>query len=319
MPLISIIVPVFNTELYIERCLDSLINQSLKDIEIIVVDDMSTDNSGKIVQAYSEKYHFIKYFKMKSKGLAGGSRNLGLKNASGYYIGFVDSDDWIDTMMYEKMGITLEKSHADIAVCGVLREYESYYDTEFRYKYQFQNIIEGKAALELLCRSHNQDISISSIVCNKLYRVELLRNNDITFLSNSINEDEVFNFLCFLNAKKIAIIPDTYYHYYQRQNSITHEFSKRHIDDLLHGIRIIKLHLESTGLYELNRKNYYSFFEKSLSFVLSSLITHEQNSAIQNEYIKYLFKKSSDTIDLNEYLDYIGASRLRKFLLPFTR
>src|SRR5476651_2653123 len=100
-PIISVIVPVFNTADYLTRCLESIISQSIDNIEIIIVNDMSTDNSEEIILAYTNKYDFIKYFKMQSKGLAGGTRNLGLNYVTGKYIAFVDSDDWIDKTMFE--------------------------------------------------------------------------------------------------------------------------------------------------------------------------------------------------------------------------
>lgn len=316
IPLISIIVPVYNTEEYIIRCLNSIINQSFKNIEIIISNDLSTDNSEAIILEYVKKYKFIKYFKMKSKGLAGGARNLGLANASGKYVGFVDSDDWIDTMMYEKMINLSERANADIALCGVIREYENIYNAELRYEYKIENVLEGQIALDILTRSYNQDISISSIVCNKIYRLDFLKKNKILFLSNSYSEDDIFNFLCFIYANKIAITPNTYYHYYQRNNSTTHTFSKKHIDDLVKGFVVLKKYLEKNNLYEINKKNYYSFFEKTLGFLLGVLMTTEQKSEKQNEYIIYLLAKSNKLLILEDYIDYIGIQRLRKFLTP---
>src|SRR5258708_2159977 len=106
-PAISVIMPVFNTDKYLARSLDSIINQTIKDIEIIVINDISTDNSEKIILEYAQHHPCIKYFKMKEKGFSGGARNLGLQHVNGKYVAFVDSDDWIDTMLFEKALSTL--------------------------------------------------------------------------------------------------------------------------------------------------------------------------------------------------------------------
>ena len=115
--LVSIIVPVFNVENYIEKCLNSIINQTYKNIEVILVDDGSTDNSGNICDVYSKKYNFIKVFHTKNGGVAR-ARNIGLKNVTGKYITFVDSDDWIkeDYIMY--LYSNLIKYNSEISCCN---------------------------------------------------------------------------------------------------------------------------------------------------------------------------------------------------------
>lgn len=315
-PTLSVIVPVYNTADYLTKCLDSIINQSLKDIEVLIVNDQSTDGSETLMHHYAQKHSAIRCFSTETKSLAGGSRNLGLQNAKGKYVGFVDSDDWIDSNMYNKMVGILEKSQADIAICGVAKEYDSPFDVYYKYTYEIENIIEGSFAFDLLTRRFNQDISISPITCNKVYRLSFLKQYELSFLVNNFNEDDAFNYLCFLNAKKVGIVPDAYYHYYQRNNSITHTFSRKHIDDLLKAFGALKSYLEINKLFEKYKKNYYSYLEKCSAFVLNLMLLKEQSCEIQNQYLQYLLEKSQSFLCFPDYIEYCGAQRLKNFFNP---
>lgn len=315
-PVLTVIVPVYNTADYLVKCLDSIVNQSLKDIELVIVNDQSTDDSVDIIKKYVNRNSAIKFYSTETKSLAGGSRNLALQHATGKYIGFVDSDDWIDTNMYKKTIGLLEKSEADIAICGVMKEYESQFDVYYKYTYEFENVVDGPFAFELLARRFNQDISISPIVCNKVYRSAFLKQYQLSFLTNNYNEDDVFNYLCFIKANKVAITPNAYYHYYQRNNSITHSFSQKHIDDLLDAFKVIKGYLDRNGLFEVHKKHYYSYFEKCAGFVLNLLITKEQNIEIQNNYLQSLLLKSKSFLYIPDYFEYCGAQRIRNFFNP---
>ena len=116
MPKVSIIVPVYNMQNYLKKCFDSLINQTLADVEIIVVNDESTDNSPEIIEAYALMDKRIKVINRKNGGLSM-ARNSGMSVATGEYIGFVDSDDWVELEMYEKMYDLASKHSADIVIC----------------------------------------------------------------------------------------------------------------------------------------------------------------------------------------------------------
>lgn len=315
-PILSIIIPVFNTEKYIARCLDSLINQSLKKIEIIIVDDLSTDNSALIISEYVQKYKFIKYYMMTAKGSAGGARNLGIMHAKSKYIGFVDSDDWVDTMMFEKMVNAAETCNADVAMCGVIYEFGSVHESVKRHEYIFENIIEGRAAFDLLTRYYNQDMVISPIVCNKIYKTKFLQDNQFTFLANNYNDDDIFNFICLLSITKLIIVPYTYYHYYQRPNSIMHRFSTKHMDDLVVGFTALREYLEKHNFFEAVKENYYSYLELNLATIINILAASEYDPAKQMKYIDYLIHKIINSIVLREYIEYVGLKRIIRFLVP---
>ena len=122
MPKVSVIVPVYNVEEYLERCLDSLVNQTLKDIEIIIVNDGSTDGSKEIIQKYLNKYKNIVYLEKENGGLSS-ARNYGIPYAKGEYIGFVDSDDYVELTMYEKMYNKAIEEKSDMVECDFIWEY----------------------------------------------------------------------------------------------------------------------------------------------------------------------------------------------------
>ena len=120
--MLSVIIPVYNVEPYLEKCLDSVLKQTYKDMEILIIDDGSTDRSGAISDEYAAKDSRIRVFHTENRGLSA-ARNLGLDNAVGGYIGFVDSDDWIEPDMYEVLLKKAEETGADIVECGVFKEY----------------------------------------------------------------------------------------------------------------------------------------------------------------------------------------------------
>jgi glycosyltransferase involved in cell wall biosynthesis len=253
---------------------------------------------------------------LTEKRYAGGARNVGIENAKGQFIGFVDSDDWIDTNMLKRMTSSLIKTDSDIAVCGVITELDSPFDQVNRYVYEFENVITGKLALDIMSREFTVDISISPIVCNKIYRAKFIQDNSIRFIENNYNEDDVFNYIAFSQARNVVIVPDTFYHYYQRQDSITHTFSKKHIDDLFRAFEYIREYLMKSDQFVNNSKGFYAFFEKCLHFILTILMNTEKDTKVQNEYLKYLLSTSNNMPFLYEYLSFIDLRRIRKFLNP---
>ena len=190
MPKISLIVPVYNTSKYLNKCLDSLVSQSLKDIEIIIINDGSTDNSEKIIHAYKDKR--IKYISKKNEGI-GKTRNLGISKATGEYVAFVDSDDFLDRDFCFKMYEKATKDKLDIVMCD-------YYEKKVKLKkitfIDFENT-NLKSTPELI-----NNINLGP--CNKIYKNSLLKENKILFEENLKYEDAPFVIKAFIKAKKIG-------------------------------------------------------------------------------------------------------------------
>lgn len=211
MDLISIIVPVYNVEPYLRRCLDSIINQTYTNLEIIVVNDGSTDSCPTICDYYAEIDERIRVIHKVNGGLSD-ARNAGLREATGDYIAFVDSDDWISTRYIEVLFNQLEISRADIVECNFLRtttditmQFDDMYQTE---------TFDAESALEELIL----DRKLHQVVWNKLYRRYSL--NKCMFEVGKYNEDEFWTYQIFSTSKKIIKIEPVLYFYYQNNTSI---------------------------------------------------------------------------------------------------
>lgn len=185
--IISIIVPIYNMEMYIERCLHSLLTQTFKRIEIIAVNDGSTDQTGDILSKYQEKDKRLKVFYQENKGVSQ-ARNFGLKHAEGEYIGFVDPDDWVHQDMYEALYEALQREQADIAMCRYTRAYQ-HFSKERYFHHLKEKTYRGQDYKEQIVRRLvgpiKEEVSDPSMldamgtVWSKLYRTNLLTTQPI--------------------------------------------------------------------------------------------------------------------------------------------
>ena len=226
-PKISIIVPIYNTEKYLTNCINSIINQSYKNLEIILVNDASTDNSLNICKEFQEEDKRIVLFDIEHSGVSK-ARNCGLDNATGDYIGFVDSDDYIEPNMFETLIKAIKKYSADISMC---KKKSCRRLTSFSEIKEFDYIeYTSKQALEQLLL----DKDIGNYVTIKLFKKELFEN--IRFPVNRTYEDILTTYKLFIKSKKIIYIPQVLYHYYQRDDSICNDITKESILSFLNAI-----------------------------------------------------------------------------------
>lgn len=221
-PVISIIVPVYNVEKYLERCLNSLVHQSLEDIEIIVVNDGSLDQSEQIIHQF-ERLHpeKIKAFKKENGGL-GDARNFGLPYAQADYIAFIDSDDYVELDMFEKMYQKASEQNADLVVCDI--------------EYVWENS-ERKHLLKGLNTTVNTDVNkalfLSPIFAwNKLYRKSLFNKLNLKYPPRLWYEDLPVSLPYFTQAKTVAYVNEALVHYVQRSNSIMNSKSSKKMFDI---------------------------------------------------------------------------------------
>lgn len=212
--LISIIVPVYNVEKYLRRCVDSILNQSHRDLQIILVDDGSPDGCGRICDEYAKKDRRIDVIHKHNGGQAA-ARNSGLDIAKGDYIGFVDSDDYIEPDMYEKMLCKLQEHQADICVCSRYVETEEGKLKSYVSKKAKETVMDKVQGLKHMIAFTDFDMA----AWDKLYKAEIL--SDLRFPSGKINEDYYFITEVFDRCEKIIYIPLPFYHYVQRTDSTT--------------------------------------------------------------------------------------------------
>ena len=207
---LSLIVPVYNVEKYLDKCLDSLVNQTLKDIEIIVVNDGTKDNSQKIIDKYAKKYpKLIKPFIKENGGLSS-ARNYGVKYATGEYIGFVDSDDYVDLNLFERMYNLAKKEKSDVVGCGV----------KYVYKDRLGSIsINTSLFNKSVVESPNILLEIKSYAPNKIYKRSFWIKNKFEFAKQYF-EDSALIYNVLLAANKVSVISDSFY-YYNKTNEVS--------------------------------------------------------------------------------------------------
>lgn len=247
---LSVIVPVYNVEPYLRRCLDSILDQTYVVDEIICVDDGSTDNSLSILKEYAAKYDRIKVLSKSNGGLVS-TRKAGLKNALGKYISYVDSDDWIEKNMYEEMLKVMINDKADLVTSGCVRDYGShlYYEDEGIHP----GIYEGeKLYNELLGRLIEPDTffksNLSIHIYNKIFLKEkLLKKQLIVDDEISIGEDAACVYPYILDSEKIVVMGKSYYHYCIRGDSIMGSPGK---DEYRKGLLLKKLLLSEFGKHK---------------------------------------------------------------------
>lgn len=227
-PKISIIVPIYNVEKYLERCLSSILNQTLKDIEVILVDDESPDRCPTMCDEYANQDSRIKVIHKKNGGL-GFARNSGIEIASGEYIAFIDSDDWIDINMYE----TLYKIAIKEKLDAIYTEFNPKYYPGFHVMLQEEQTYWGKNEIEKLILDmvgpepqYNSDVKFQVSVCKALYRLDLIKKYNILFHSERelISEDLIFNIDFLLKATKVKTTPIQMYYYWLNPSSLTHGY-----------------------------------------------------------------------------------------------
>ena len=238
-PQASIIVPVYNVENYIERCLNSLVNQTFKDIEIITINDGSTDKSLELLNKYAKEDIRISVIDLGDEGVSY-CRNLGIEKANGKYIMFVDSDDWIDSSMVEVMYKKAEENKLDLVMCSYIREFKDhskekifnlpqeiiYKDNEV--KNELLRKLVGPIKEEL---SNPEMLDALGTVWGKLYRADILKENKIKFVDlKEIGsaEDTLFNIFTFNYLKKLMFLNKPMYHYWRDNlKSVTSQYNPK--------------------------------------------------------------------------------------------
>ena len=212
MPKISVIIPVYNVEKYLEKCLESIVNQTLHDIEIICINDGSKDNSGAILCKFASKDRRIKIVDRENGGLAC-ARNTGLALARGEFIGFVDSDDWIDLDFYEKLYNAAAQNTAEIAAAGIIRKNDKTH--KIRLKFEKQGVL---TAFE--DKINCIDAINSPSVWNKIYKRAFLDKIGLKFQNVKHYEDGHFTINALYYSDKFVTVPDANYYYFINPSSI---------------------------------------------------------------------------------------------------
>ena len=313
-PKVSIIVPIYNMEKYLRRCLNSIVSQTLVQFEIIAVNDGSTDSSLEILTDLAANDIRISVVNIKNSGVSS-ARNTGIQMARGEYIGFVDPDDWVDKRMYEEMFDTAKKDNADIVMCSYIREFENHSkvkDFNLPEKVCYSNEDVKIKMMRRMVGPLNEEIRNPEFldawgtVWSKLYRADLLKENNLEFTDLKrigTNEDTLFNIQAFYYANTFVFLSQPYYHYWRaNSSSLTSGYKPNLMNQWFDLYQIIESFLKekemNTDFFKaLNNRICLGILGLGLNTISksnkSSVVCKVLNlkSVVNNELIKRSFKQ----------------------------
>lgn len=290
---ISVIVAVYNTEKYLDRCIESLLNQTYKNIELVIVEDCSTDSSRKLLKKYKGNKNIKVFYNRENRGLSY-SRNYGLKKSTGDFIGYIDSDDYVEPDYYEKLMSSIKDNKSDIAICDI-------------------KLVDEQTNKIQRCKCYANDFDVYSVVnngfaasaCNKLFKRKNIEK--YPFAEGKVNEDIAVVIPTVIQAKKISYA-DTCYFYVQRGGSIQNsKFSDKRFD-IFDGVK--------TTLERIKNEQDYEFYKNAIVYnqlilLLMFAIPKERNFIKRYKFLKKFNELSKDykiTKNTN-YLEYLENSK----------
>lgn len=310
---ISVIVPIYKVEDYLHRCVDSIINQTYTNLEIILVDDGSPDDCPMICDEYAEKDNRIRVVHKKNGGLSD-ARNAGIDIATGEYIMFIDSDDFVDIEMMESMMKNMIDNNVDMVVCNIKYVYE---DREVVKYNQADRILDRYEAME----EYLKDGVVQAVAWNKLYKKSLI--NDMRYKVGKTNEDEFFTYKVVDKTDKIYYNSRSFYNYIQRDSSIMGKYSIKRLDGVEASYERLNFIKERyPDLYEKEKKTFINLCIYSYQMILKepNLDKNKQGRKILNNYTKKIkfnkteLKNYSYKDKLKIYLSKISLDACCKIL-----
>lgn len=290
---VSVVVPVYNVEKYLKDCLNSLINQSLREIEIICVNDGSTDSSLSILEEYDDER--IKIITQENKGLSG-ARNTGFKKASGEYTFFLDSDDWLELNALEEMYNLSEKLDLDICLC----QFVNYIHESNTYEHNdYTDITALNPSFDGTVFNYN-DISdvifkITHSAANKLYKTDFLKDLNAEFPEGLNYEDVVYFFKVFLMASRVSIVRKPFYIYRIRDNSISTTGGRKSFD-IFKVLEIAYQTLKELNIYDKLKQEFLMFVIVNFKYAYIRL-----KEDLRDEYFK-IMRREYDVLQLDQFI-----------------
>jgi glycosyltransferase EpsJ len=306
---VSIIIPVYNVQEYLFECLDSVINQTIKNKEIIIVNDGSTDNCNQILTEYKMKFPELIIINQENRGISE-TRNTGLNAATGEYVAFVDSDDFIEKCMFERMYNATKKDSADIVICNYILYNEMYHEQDCG-----EYIIEGNSQEGYIDRTKSLKEfltnDIKGYVWNKLVKRELFINNEILFPDFKVCEDTPVVFLLLAHSKKTFLLKEPLYYYRQRETSLTKVYSIKSMEDMLKGCYIMRDYIEKDEAhYEILRPYYKVYLLKTLWAIHNKYSMQYFETGDKSNYSEFRKIVASEARDIKIF-EVIGNSKLK--------
>ena len=303
---VSIIIPVYNVEKYINKCIDSALNQSLQEIEVIAVNDGSTDKSLEILQSYNDPR--LKIITQENQGLSG-ARNTGIVAATGDFLLFLDSDDYIHEDMAKGMYAQALKEQSDIVICRYEQVYENG-DTHYT-----SGITKGLSQGELFKRL--LAAKLSTMACDKMYLRSLFIENDIKYPLGLYHEDVPVTYRLFYYAKKISVVEKVYYYWLRREGSISKSISEKHINDVFTFLEMTKNFLKKENVYEKYEKEFlrrvYHFIVGLIDRIYLFNNSEKEQEILIEKIIHQIHKNKYDSTDKIKKLKQYDKTLFEKY------
>lgn len=303
---ISIVVPIYKVEKYIKKCIDSIIKQTYKNIEIILVDDGSPDGCGKICDEYAQKDKRVKVIHKENGGLSD-ARNVGIDISTGKYICFVDSDDYIENNYIEVLYKYIVENKVSISQCGINKVTENEQIIE-NIGYQNDKVENSKQILRDLYNTHWENI----VVWNKMYLRKLFE--DIRFPKGKIHEDEFTTYKVLYKVSEVAIINENLYNYRQNNESITRKiFNLKRLDALeafKERLEFFKKN-EENELYELTLKSYLA----NIRIIYNNVKKYMRHSKKIRKKLKEDYKEYCRFFFINKNVSYKERIKIKLFVI----
>ena len=298
MDRISVIVPVYNVKKYLDKCIESILNQTYEEFELILVDDGSTDESGAICDKYQTIDSRVKAFHIENGGVSR-ARNYGIQQASGQWIAFADSDDYIESDMYEKLLAVATSTDADIVACGYFNN-----DISMDLKYKEQVVYTSQSAIKE-CITDEPGTTMCGAIWNKLFKKSII-TDEVRFESHiQMAEDMLFLIQCIKKSRKIVHYPYCGYHYVMRQDSMVSSFSKAKCSSIkAHKLMLNEIKDEFPQLVELVEIR--SFTQAYHIFCGAIISKANLNDQVVVELKKYL----NDNWSMRKRIDFSLKDRL---------
>ena len=318
---VSVIIPVYNVESYIDKCIVSVLEQTYSNLEIIMVDDCSTDNSFRICQKYAEADKRIKLLKNERNSGVSFSRNRALDVMTGEYVCMIDSDDWVDNDYIERLMSSIDETGADACICGYLKEFENSKETEI---YQITDKTKVVANTEILDSALRKSVPFVGYICAKIYRTTVIEAINLRFDTYiSLCEDSLFNYSYFDSVKNCALVNGCLYHYRIRPQSLTTYTPPGKIKTKLYAFQnaldIAKKYPASVFYYRVNAV----IFGTSMQYM--NAVISNQSELSDDEYKKIMLVakealsktkiKYTKCGELIRYYMFLLSPRLAKFIL----
>lgn len=317
-PKVSIIIPVYNAGKYIEQCVYTLLNQTLKECEFIFINDGSEDNSKEIIQTYKNLDNRIKIINQKNQGVSV-ARNNGLNIAKGEYIGFVDADDYIELDMYEKLYNKAREDNCDV----ILSDWKNEIDGSFismNYNFPKNTVLDRKFINENIIPYFLESDKLNT-ACNKLYKNKIIKDNKIKFPEKvSLGEDGIFNMRVFSKAKTLKYIDYIGYYYREVEGSATRNILDK--DYFKRALEVYKTDIKIMCDIDIDYKTEHRLksirlISSVISYIYIYLTSTDLNFKSRYRYTNNMIKnkdvQSALLIYINEKYEKIG--RYEKFIL----